>query len=294
MSIDAELVVTGPTVDVPRVDLEAVIAKASAENFPVASRLVPARFRAGLVAIYAYARFIDDLGDAYEGDRDEALDWAESQLDRALAGEPAPIVFAQAAELASTYATGRAPFADLIAANRLDQVQTRYERFSDLETYCKLSANPVGRLVLALFGASSERTVALSDRVCTGLQLVEHWQDLAEDFGVGRIYLPAVDREDFGVDEHDLEAPSASAALRRLVAFECGRARELLESGSALVALLHGSARIAVAGFVGGGLAQLDTIERRGFDVLGTTARATKQSVATHTVRVLLRSLRRA
>ena len=119
-------------------------------------------------------------------------------------------------------------FADLIRANRQDQVVSRYPAFSDLAGYCQLSANPVGRIVLHVFGAATPERMILSDRVCTALQLAEHWQDVAEDFRAGRIYLPAEDMERFGVAESDLAAASAGPQLRALMAFEVERARRLL------------------------------------------------------------------
>ena len=115
-------------------------------------------------------------------------------------------------------------FADLIRANRQDQVVTRYPAFSDLAGYCELSANPVGRIVLYVFGAATPERMILSDRVCTALQLAEHWQDVAEDYQAGRIYLPAEDMERFGCAESDLAAPSAGPHLRALMAFEVERA----------------------------------------------------------------------
>src|SRR6185437_9115851 len=121
------------------------------------------------------------------------------------------------------------PFYDLIAANRQDQVVSRYPEFGDLEDYCRLSANPVGRIVLHVFGAATPEREALSDRVCTALQLAEHWQDVAEDLRAGRIYLPQEDMERFGCTEDDLAAPRATPEARALMAFEERRARGLLD-----------------------------------------------------------------
>ena len=125
-----------------------------------------------------------------------------------------------------------------------------YETFDDLLGYCRLSADPVGRLVLAVFGATDPRTVRLSDRVCTALQLLEFWQDVAEDRRDGRVYLPAESMRAHGVTGSDLDAPRASPSLRRLLADETWRAESLLDSGSELLGLLHGWARVAVAGYV--------------------------------------------
>ena len=162
----------------------------------------------------------------------------------------------------------RAPFAALIEANRRDQRISRYPTWRALAEYCEFSANPVGELVLHVFGAPTPERFALSDQVCTALQLVEHCQDVAEDFARGRVYLPAEDLVRFGAREADLAATSASPALRAVLRFEVERARGLLASGSALVRTLSGRGRLAVAGFIAGGRAALDALERADFDVL--------------------------
>jgi squalene synthase HpnC len=162
----------------------------------------------------------------------------------------------------------------LIAANRQDQRVARYATFDELVAYCDLSANPVGQLVLYVFRAASPERIAWSDAVCTALQLAEHWQDVGEDFRRGRVYLPLEDLERFGGGEAQLAAETPSAELKRLLAFEVGRARGLLEQGIPLVRSLTGRARLAVAGYVGGGRAALDEIEASGFDVLRRSPKA--------------------
>ncbi|HEY5273461.1 MAG TPA: squalene/phytoene synthase family protein, partial [Acidimicrobiales bacterium] len=150
-----------------------------------------------------------------------------------------------------------------------------------------------GRLVLAVFGASNEVTVRLSDEVCTALQIVEHLQDVGEDFEAGRIYLPQADLDRFGVGPADFAASAASAALRRVVAFEASRAADLLGSGALLGAYLRGADRIAVAGFVGGGLAQLRALRLASYDILGQTVKATKFQIAGESLKLLRRWNRR-
>ncbi|MGC8463253.1 MAG: squalene synthase HpnC [Acidimicrobiales bacterium] len=250
--------------DIP--DVGNVDVRAATENFVVAARLLPARLRRDLVALYGYARLVDELGDAVDGDRSAWLDWAEDELDAAVAGRARHPVFVR---LGTTLGRGidPQPCYDLIEANRLDQVVQRYETFDDLLGYCRLSANPVGRLVLGALGLDDPGRVARSDAVCTALQLVEHWQDLAEDARAGRRYVPAEDLERFGVVEDELTSTPASPRLRALVSFECDRARRLLVEGAPLVATVPGLARVAVAGFVGGGLAALRAVAAAGFDV---------------------------
>jgi len=268
--------------------LDAVLAKAETENFPVALRLLPARTRRQLLALYGYARFVDDLGDLAPGDRLAQLDWAESELDLALEGRAAHPVFVTAGEMARRCGASRQPFADLIAANRQDQLVTRYGTFEELLGYCRLSANPVGRLVLAVFGRSGPLLEQWSDSICTGLQLVEHWQDVAEDHAAGRVYLPKEDLDRFAVTEGELAGTTVSPALRRLLAFETGRAKALLEGGRPLVAALDGTARLAVAGFLGGGLAQISAIEAARYDVLARPVKASKRKVARASVAELV------
>jgi len=247
---------------------EAVMARAGTENFPVASRLLGGARRGHLLAVYGYARLVDELGDSAAGDRLAALDWLEGELDAAFAGDARhPLMRSLQATIAACALT-RGPFARLIEANRLDQRCGRYETWEQLQAYCHLSADPVGELVLAIFGQASPERIALSDRICTALQLTEHCQDVAEDLRRGRLYLPGEDLARFGCEERDLSAPHASPALRSVLAFEVERARGLIAEGLPLVGMLRGRARLAVAAFAAGGSAALEAIERASFDVL--------------------------
>jgi squalene synthase HpnC len=248
---------------------EAVMAQAGAENFPVASRLLPRRFGGDLRAIYGFARLVDDLGDEASGDRLALLDWAEEELDRIYAGlEPEHAVMRV---LAPTVREGNLPpepFRRLIAANRHDQAVSRYGTFEELLAYCRLSAAPVGELVLHVFGAATPDRIVLSDAVCAGLQITEHLQDVGEDHSRGRIYLPREDLDRFGCAEDELAGTAATPALRNVIAFEAARARMLLAAGAPLTRRLPARARLAVAGFVAGGRAALDGLERAGWDPL--------------------------
>lgn len=144
---------------------------------------------------------------------------------------------------------------------------SRYASFAELRGYCALSADPVGELVLGVLGQATSENVALSDAICSALQIVEHLQDLREDLARDRIYLPAEDMARFGCDESTLARAPAPSNLRRLVAFEAERARALLREGEPLLARLHGAGRLAVAGFAAGGHAALDALARADFDV---------------------------
>lgn len=274
-------------------ELDAVMARAAGENFPVALRLLPRDLRGHLEAIYGYARLVDDLGDEYPGDRSAALDWADSELDALFAGSPRHPVFRRLAPMVNSFHLPRRPFDELLAANRLDQHKTRYETREELLDYCALSANPVGHMVLAVFESGAPERLAASDAVCSGLQILEHLQDVAEDAEAGRVYLPAEDMARFGCSIEDLSAPEAGAGLRALVAYESGFARELVEQGIPLVRSLAGYARLAISGFVAGGLAGLDAIEKAGFEVLGETRRAGRSAILGRFIPVYLGRQRR-
>ena len=269
-----------------------VMQKASVENFTVGSRLVPRRYREHLLAMYGYARYVDDIGDLSSGDRTAQLDWAQAEILRAFDGHGTHPIFVRAARSARALEMDIAPFLDLIRANRQDQVVSRYQRYADLEQYCSLSANPVGQMVLAIFEATGDEPSRRSDQACTALQIIEHLQDVREDAERGRIYLPKEDLDRFGVTEAELTGPRATPELRNLIEFESARAHRLLAESRDLVRLLHGWARLAVAGFIGGGLAQLDALSVAKYDVLSVAVKASKSSVMRHTVRVYLSAFR--
>lgn len=262
-----------------------------AENFPVAARLLPSRVRAHLRAVYDVVRVIDDLGDEAEGDRVEQLHRFADDLALVWTGEPRSPVLGRLVPTVEACGLGRDPFNRLIAANLQDQEVTRYETWTELLGYCRLSAAPVGRLVLGVFGVDAppgglvERE---SDAVCIALQLLEHWQDVGEDRGRGRTYLPADDLLAAGVPESDLDAAAASPALRRLIAFETARALELLDSGATVTRRLRGWARFAVAGYVAGGRAAADSLRRQDWNVLGRPAETRRSDIARHLVDGLL------
>lgn len=255
------------------------LARTHYENFAIGSWLLPRRMRRWLAAIYAVLRIADDLAD--EGtsgpapltpsEREARLarlaDW-ERGLEAAASGEAAPH-FAQraAGEAIRELGLPLAPFRSLLRAFRQDLVETRYERFEDLLAYCRDSADPVGELVLRLFGQWDPRLVPASNAICTGLQLVNHWQDVASDAQRGRIYLPLEDLTRFGVDPASIVAGRDTSALRSLLAFETSRARALLDRGGELVGLARGRLRLEVALFRRGGLAACDALGRAGFAV---------------------------
>ena len=272
-----------------------MVANASGENFPVALRVLPEAYRRHLTALYCFARLTDDLGDEAEGSEDEAtlrlklLDELTADVHRIYDGQhPNAPALRALADTVKDCGVPAQPLLDLIQANRQDQQVTRYATLAELQQYCDLSANPVGRVVLYIFGAATEERIALSDRICTALQLAEHWQDVAEDLGKGRIYLPEEDLDRFGVAEADLAEPTAGHAVRTLMAFEVARARRMLDEGAPLVGTLHGAARLAVAGYVAGGRAALAAIKAQRYDVLISTAHPRKRRLAAELVKTYL------
>ncbi len=256
---------------------EAVMARAGTENFPVASLVLPRRVRSHLLAVYGFARLADELGDSADlppAHRLATLDWLEGELDLAFRGEASHPLLVRVQATVRECALAREPFVRLIEANRVDQRVSRYQTWAQLRGYCALSADPVGELVLAVFGVATPARIALSNSICTALQLTEHCQDVAEDLARGRVYLPAEDLTRFGCAETDLAADHASGPLRDVLAFEVARARGLLADGAPLIAQLRGRPRLAVAAFVAGGRAALDAIERARYDVLCGPPRA--------------------
>jgi squalene synthase HpnC len=275
---------------------EAVMARAQTENFPVASRLLPTRERRHLLAVYGFARLVDELGDSATDAEASlaALDWIEQELDLAIRGEALHPLLARLGETMRECALSREPFARLIEANRMDQRISRYQTWTQLRGYCALSADPVGEIVLGIFGKASPARVALSDSICTALQLAEHCQDVAEDFAAGRVYLPAEDLARFGATIADIDPRGErdDAPLRAVLAFEVQRARALLDDGAPLVGELRGRERLAVAAFVAGGRAALEAIERAHYDVLSGPPRASRWRRLRALAGVLLRPRR--
>ncbi len=265
--------------------------QAADENFPVAFRLLPGRIRAQLARVYAFARFVDDVGDDAPGDRAVLLAQIEAQVRRL--GEPIPTLAPTLAPVAGLVPVVGAGvpvqlFLDLVAANVRDQHTTRYPTFDDLLDYCRLSAAPVGRIVLHLANAADAANCADSDAVCNALQVLEHCQDVGEDARAGRIYLPAAELRAAGVADAELTRSATTPALRSVVATQVERSAQLLRAGRPLVRRQRGWARLAVAGYVAGGLATADALRRNDYDVLTQDIRPSKARTAFYALRLLL------
>jgi squalene synthase HpnC len=268
------------------VELAEIAARAAGENFPVGSVLFPRPLRPHIRALYCYARLVDELGDAYEGDRLAALDELEREVDAAFVGDATWSVLRNVQPTIREFDLPREPFLRLIEANRMDQRVTEYETWSDLKHYCVHSADPCGRLVLGVLRKLDEpELVAASDSVCTGLQLVNFLQDVPRDLELGRVYLPAEDRRRFG--EPALDRPSPE--LRELLRFEAARAAELLAAGEVLRARIGGRLGRAVALFSRGGLAALDALEAAGWDVFSQRPKPSRSRLAREAALVLVK-----
>jgi squalene synthase HpnC len=261
-------------------DVASVLKRARGENFPVASLAFPRDLRPHIRALYAYARLVDILGDELEGGpeaRLAALDELEQEVEAAYRGVATWPVLVELQPTIREFDLTREPFLRLIEANRMDQRISEYEAWDDVKQYCVHSADPCGRLVLGVLRRLGDaEAVALSDDVCTGLQLVNFLQDVPRDLALGRVYLPAEDRRRFEVTELDRPNPP----LRRLLEFEAERARRLLGSGDALGRRLGGRTGRAVAAFSRGGLAAIDALERADFDVFSGRPKPSRARLA--------------
>jgi squalene synthase HpnC len=270
--------------DAPELAAERIDARRRGENFPVASLLAPREARPHLRAIYGFARLVDNLGDETEGDRGALLDELERELD----GPPRTEIMKRLHATIAACDLPREPLRRLIEANRIDQRKTRYETWHDVREYCTYSAEPVGRLVLGVYGrAGDPDLVAMSDDVCTGLQLVNFMQDPPRDLALGRVYLPQEDLRRFDVAHEDLAGPH-SPKIAALLEFEAERARPLLLRGLPLAAALGRRAGRSVALYARGGLATLGALERADWDVFSSRPAPSRWTFARLALREVL------
>jgi squalene synthase HpnC len=244
-------------------------ARAHTESYPVASRFVPAELRPHLVALYAFARSADDFADEpqYEGRRAEALESWETALAQAAHGEAEHPVLIALADTIEKRDLPIPPLEDLLTAFRMDIDVRRYATFQALRGYTARSADPVGRLLLALFGYRAPELVRFADEISTALQLTNFWQDVAADAARDHLYLPAEDLHFFGVTEADIRALKPVPAVRDLIRFEVARTRALYERGRPLLERLGSDLRMELTLIWLVGTTILDKIEAANFDV---------------------------
>ena len=252
------------------------LAREHYENFPVASRLLPAPMRPHIAAIYAFARRADDFADEPGPGVDERLrlldDWS-ARLDRgilALQGGAASagddLIFVALENTIRTHRLPRSLFHDLLSAFRQDVVTTRYATWPDVLDYCRRSANPVGRLVLRVAGHDSPVLDAQSDAVCTALQLTNFWQDLAIDWGRGRLYVPLEERDRARAQDADLERGCMTPEWRTALQRSAERTRALFQAGRPVCDAVRGRLRWELRFTWLGGVRILDKTEAAGFD----------------------------
>jgi squalene synthase HpnC len=240
------------------------------ENFPVASILLPQRLRRPVAVIYAFARSADDFAD--EGDdpaatRLEKLDGYRAELQRIAAGQaPRKSLFDDVARIVREHDLPLQAFHDLLDAFSQDVVKSRYASFAEVLEYCRRSANPVGRLLLHLFKRAHETELAHSDAICTALQLINFWQDVALDWHKGRVYLPQDEMRSFGVREAHLAEQRCDAAWRALMKFQCDRTSDLMRRGAPLGGALAGRIGLEIRVTVQGGLRILEKLRQAGYD----------------------------
>ncbi len=237
------------------------------ENFTVGSWLLPRWAIQDTYNVYAYCRTVDDIGDEANGDRLALLNDWESDLHRVYSGTPEHPVLLALTQTVQKYDMPAEPFLRLIEANRMDQINVRHATFEDLAFYCGHSANPVGHLVLYIFGYRDAERQALADCTCTALQLTNFWQDIATDITKGRIYLPQEDMEFFGYSEEELRLGVINNNFVSLMQFEVARTRDLFQRGLRLIDMVDGRLKIDLRLFSLGGLSVLDAIERINYDV---------------------------
>ena len=241
------------------------------ENFPVASLLLPRALREPVGVIYRFARTADDYADEGNDAPDRRLRNLQEfrlELEGINSGKaPKTPLFADVARIVRAHGLPLSPFHDLLDAFSQDVVKNRYADFAELLDYCRRSANPIGRLLLVLFRKDSSGNMENSDRICTALQLINFWQDLAIDLRKDRIYLPQDEMRRFGVTQDHLREQRCDAAFQALMRFQVERARQMMLAGAPLVDQLEGRFRLEIAITVQGGLRILEKLENSGYDM---------------------------
>jgi phytoene synthase len=249
------------------------LARSHYENFPVGSALAPARLRNHFYSIYAFARTADDFADeAYNEEHSEQerlglLDEWRQMLRAAYSGRATHPVFVALAETSARFELPISLFEDLLSAFAQDVTVRRYQSFDQLLDYCRRSANPIGRLILLLFGYRDQQLHTWSDDICTALQLANHWQDVRVDLEKDRVYLPLEDMARFEVSEEELRSSRAGEAFQRLMKLEVDRAREFFATGKPLCTSVGGRLGLELRAVWLGGIRIVERIEQNGYDV---------------------------
>ncbi len=257
------------------------LTKAHYENFPVGSMLAPKAVQPAIHSLYAFMRTADDFSDENRipGDGPQRLAYLnawDQMLTECERGQVRHPIFIALRVTLDQYQLPVQWLRDLLTAFKMDCSINRYAAYPDLWAYCRYSANPVGRLILTLFGYRSEELYALSDSICTGLQLANHWQDVGVDLKKDRIYLPQEDMDRFGVTVSSLQNHAYDDAFKRLMQFEVHQTRELFAKGKSLPRRVQGRLRVELAMTWKGGVCILDKIEGADYDVFTKRPKVTK------------------
>lgn len=241
------------------------------ENFPVASPLLPHHLRAAVRVIYAYARSADDIADEGHASAEERLAGLrayERELDRIAEDQiPETALFSELKEVIITYQISLQPLRDLLSAFQQDVMKTRYEDYATLLHYCRLSADPVGRIMLALFKQLTPYNIQQSDAICSALQLINFLQDIAIDWEKTRVYLPQDELQRFHITETQIAQARLNDDWRAFMQYQVNRARELLVSGAPLALRIPGRMGWELRLIIQGGLRILEKIEAVDYDV---------------------------
>ncbi len=250
------------------------LARGHYENFEIAAFILPKRLRQDLYNVYAFLRLADDLADE-SPDESEAQnvlsDWGKS-LETANDNDVSDPIISALRSTIRRHRLSLEPFRRLLYAFRMDLTTKRWNSWDDLKHYTRHSADPVGRIVLELFDHHDPDFFALSDKICTALQLVNHWQDVREDWDRGRVYIPRDDMRRFGVNEEDIALRLVTDRFRKLMTFEVERARSLFLAGLPLLKMVNRRLELQLALYWGGGMRALRAIERVDYDVLNRSA----------------------
>jgi len=243
-----------------------LIARQHYENFPVASIVLPSKIRSAVAVIYVFARRADDFadeGDATPEQRIAQLCQLEDKLNEAINDQTTDdFLFIALADVINNYSVPTQLLLDLISAFKQDVTKKRYQHFGELMDYCRRSANPVGRLLLYLFQQTDDKNLALSDGICSALQLINFYQDLAQDYDeMQRIYIPQEDMEKFGINEQHFSEQNSDKQMHQLMQFEYARAEKLLTAGAWLGTRLSGRAGFEIRLIIAAGFKVLNKLK---------------------------------
>lgn len=241
------------------------------ENFPVASILLPKHIRRAVEIIYNFARQADDIADEGEMSNEERLaklDEFRTELNRFGSSEPAENpLFEALGAIVEKFQLPVQLLHDLLDAFSQDVIKKRYANYDELLDYCRRSANPVGRLLLHLYGTATPQNLAYSDNICTSLQLINFWQDVAKDYAIQRIYLPQDEMASFGVSEAQLAEGRVDKAWQDLMQFQVDRARDMMRNGAPLGTILSGRIGLEMRLIIAGGNRILSKIKNVNYDI---------------------------